>query len=323
MHQKDQTNTHVPVLLEQVLTYLDPREGDSYLDLTAGYGGHATKILERTNNPSQATLVDRDPNAGKVLKEMFQGAGVRILTKDFLSASQELVAEGRTFDVVLADLGMSSPHLNSPSRGFAIGTDGPLDMRMDQRQELTAADIVNKYSEAELVEILMKYGEEPKARKVARLIKEARPITTTTELAHLVARVWPGHSKVHPATRTFQALRIAVNNELEQIEQSLPLWIDLLAPGGRLAVISFHSLEDRIVKQALKDASHDGYDATMTLLTKHPVTADEAEIVNNPRARSAKLRAAAKIKTTERNEHAHSGKRSFQSGEDPRSRGII
>lgn len=295
MHQKDQNNTHVPVLAEEVLQYLSPKEEESYLDLTAGYGGHAEAVLRRTNNPSQAILVDRDPNAVENLEVKFKGRGVRILNKDFLQATQELIAEAGKFDVILADLGVSSPHLNNASRGFSLGAEGPLDMRMDQRQTLTAGVIINTYPESKLVEILQRYGEEPRARKIARIIATNRPIETTTQLAHLVARAWPGHSKVHPATRTFQALRIAVNDELEQIRQGLPLWIDLLAPGGRIAVISFHSLEDRLVKQALQEASGGGYDAIIHILTKHPVTAGEQELVFNPRARSAKLRAAAKI----------------------------
>jgi len=295
MHQKDQTTVHVPVLLTEVLQYLDPREGDSYLDLTAGYGGHAGAILARTNNLSESILVDRDPNAVENLEEKFKGSGTTILNKDFWQATQELHAEGRQFDVLLADLGVSSPHLNNASRGFSLGAEGPLDMRMDQRQSLTAGIIINTYPETKLTEILERYGEEPKARKIARIIAANRPIETTTQLAHLVARVWPGHSKVHPATRTFQALRIAVNDELAQIEQSLPLWIDMLKPGGRIAVISFHSLEDRLVKQAFHEASGGGYDAILQILTKHPVSAGEQELVFNPRARSAKLRAAVKI----------------------------
>lgn len=300
MHQ-DQPQHHIPVLLSQVLQYLDPREGDSYLDLTAGYGGHAGQILERTHSPSETVLVDRDSNAIRVLEEKFATQGAQIVKTDFLSVSRELVAANRTFDVILADLGVSSPHLNEANRGFAITQEGPLDMRMDQSQSLTAKEIVNNYSEAELTEILAKYGEEPKARQIAHLIVQYRPYKTTTELASIVARAWPGHSKIHPATRTFQGLRIAVNDELGLLEKSLPLWIDMLKPGGRLAVISFHSLEDRLVKQALASQSGDRYDAKLKLLTKHPVTADEQEIVFNPRARSAKLRAAVKIKTKERN----------------------
>lgn len=294
MHQDHQYIHHVPVLLTQVLQYLRPQEGDSYLDLTAGYGGHAEKILERTNNPSNTVLVDRDPNAITVLAEKFAEQGAEILHTDFLTASQQLAGNARKFDVILADLGVSSPHLNEADRGFAIGASGPLDMRMDQSQGLTAADIVNTYSADKLADILKRYGEEPKAHRIAQLIVQNRPFATTTELAQIVARAWPGHSKVHPATRTFQALRIAVNDELRLIEQSLPLWTELLNPGGRLVVISFHSLEDRLVKQYFAEAGGDHYEAKLTILTKRPVTADEQEIVFNPRARSAKLRAAVK-----------------------------
>ncbi|MET0779849.1 MAG: 16S rRNA (cytosine(1402)-N(4))-methyltransferase RsmH [Candidatus Saccharimonadales bacterium] len=294
---KKEEQEHIPVLLSQTLEYLDPKEGESYLDLTAGYAGHAEKILERTKNPKDATLVDRDPNAVKKLKERFKSENVEIIQKDFFSASKKLAEEGKRFNLILADLGISSPHINEASRGFSIKANGPLDMRMDTTQELTAEVMLNTYTEQELVKILKTYGEEPKARLIARLIVGNRPLKTTQELATLVATAWPGHSKVHPATRTFQAIRVAVNNELDLLERSLPIWLDtLLAPGGRIAVISFHSLEDRLVKQALQERAGDRYDATLTLLTKHPVTGEQDEIVFNPRARSAKLRAALKQK---------------------------
>lgn len=296
MHHQDQSTVHIPVLLEQVLHYLDPKQGNSYLDLTAGYGGHAQAILERTGYPEGAVLVDRDRHAVEVLERTFASKGAEIVHRDFLGASRDLLAAGRTFDILLADLGVSSPHLNEATRGFAIGTDGPLDMRMDQSQQLTAADVVNRYPVSELADILSTYGEEPKAKMISRLIVEHRPIASTKELAQIAARAWPGRSKVHPATRTFQAIRIAVNNELGLLEQSLPIWIDLLNPGGRIVIISFHSLEDRLVKQTFTELSGDRYDATLQLLTKHPVEAGDEEIVFNPRARSAKLRAAAKIK---------------------------
>jgi 16S rRNA (cytosine1402-N4)-methyltransferase len=297
MHPNKQEKEHIPVLLSQTLQYLDPKEGDSYLDLTAGYAGHAEKILERTKNPEGTTLIDRDPNAVKKLRERFKNENVEIIQKDFFSASKKLAAEGKRFNLILADLGISSPHINEASRGFSIKAIGPLDMRMDTTQELTAEVMLNTYSEEELVKILQTYGEEPKARLIARLIVGNRPLKTTQELATLVATAWPGHSKVHPATRTFQAIRVAVNNELDLLERSLPIWLDtLLAPGGRIAVISFHSLEDRIVKQALTERSGDRYDATLKLLTKHPVVGEQDELVFNPRARSAKLRAALKQK---------------------------
>lgn len=288
---------HFPVLLSEVLTYLDPKNGESYLDLTAGYGGHASSVLERTLKPHAATLVDRDHNAIDYLKEKFASGLPELIHKDFLTASKQLHTEGRQYDIILADLGLSSPHIDNASRGFSLRLDGPLDMRMDQTQSLTAEEIVNNYSEDELAEILHKYGEEPKAKKIARMLVEHRPITTTTQLADVVSQAWKGYSKVHPATRTFQALRIAVNSELEQIRAAIPLWVDLLAPGGRIAIISFHSLEDRLVKQGLTERAGNRYDATLQLLTRQPVMGTAEEIVSNPRARSAKLRAAAKIKT--------------------------
>jgi 16S rRNA (cytosine1402-N4)-methyltransferase len=297
MHQEDQNHLHIPVLLEQVLTYLDPKAGESYLDLTGGYGGHASAVLERTGKPGSATLVDRDQNAIAELEKRFAGQGVSLMRADFLSASEQLKAAGKQFDMILADLGVSSPHLNQASRGFSIKADGPLDMRMDQSQSLTAEVMVNTYKADELADILKRYGEEPKARQIAALIVGNRPLKTTSELANTVAKAWPGYSKVHPATRTFQALRIAVNDELELLRKSLPIWmLDLLAPGGRIVVISFHSLEDRLVKQALAEYSGDRYDAPLRLLTKKPATGSDDELVSNPRARSAKLRAASKQK---------------------------
>lgn len=296
MHQNESQDKqeHVPVMLDEVLRYLDPRAGEDYLDLTAGYGGHAGAVLERTGNPDGAVLVDRDEAAISVLSDRF-GGPVELRHQDYLTASRELAAEDRQFKLILADLGVSSPHLNSPSRGFSIRSSGPLDMRMDRSQSLTAATIVNTYDEDQLAELISRYGEEPKARRIAGLITAHRPFTSTEELAAVVAKAWPGHSRIHPATRTFQALRIAVNGELDQLEQSLPLWIGMLAPGGRIAVISFHSLEDRLVKQAFAAASAGHYIAELKLLTKRPITAAPSETVHNPRARSAKLRAAVKI----------------------------
>jgi 16S rRNA (cytosine1402-N4)-methyltransferase len=297
MTPEEQDPLHIPVLAREVLANLQPQTGDSYLDLTAGYGGHAASILERTGNPSESILVDRDSSAIRELEERFADEikqGLTLVHQDFLSITRQLIGEGRQFDLILADLGVSSPHLNQASRGFSIAHDGPLDMRMDPRQELSADQVVNGYNQEQLIDILSRYGEEPKARAVAGAIISARPIKSTGELARIVARVWPGHSKIHPATRTFQAIRIAVNDELGQLETSLPLWINLLKPGGRLAIISFQSLEDRLVKQALADRAGQRYDSEIRLLTKHPVTAGSDELVSNPRSRSAKLRAAVK-----------------------------
>lgn len=298
MHQnKNQNNNptlHVPVLLEQVLTYLGPREGESYLDLTAGYGGHASAVLACTTAPKKAVLVDRDSHAIDELQANEALKYCEIRHADFLSASRQLVAEGRQFDIILADLGVSSPHLNEGSRGFSFSRNGPLDMRMDQSQELTAAQVVNTWTEADIADMLAEYGEEPKARQIAKLIVSNRPFDTTEQLATVVAKAWPGHSRVHPATRTFQALRIAVNDELGQLMQGMPLWQQLLAPGGRLGIISFHSLEDRVVKRYFAERAGDRYDAELRLVTKHPAVATPDEIVFNPRSRSAKLRVVAK-----------------------------
>jgi len=241
------------------------------------------------------------------LREKFAGTGITILHKDFYTASTELVEQGKKFTLLLADLGVSSPHLDNAGRGFAFMQDGPLDMRMDQQQGLSADTIVNDYTEAEIAMILKRYGEEPRAKHIAELIVAHRPIHTTTELAGVVARAYPGYSRTHPATRTFQGLRIAVNDELELLRKSIPLWYQLLAPGGRLGIISFHSLEDRIVKDAFREAAGDRYDAELRLLTKKPVSGDTHELAINPRARSAKLRAVVKIKQTEREEHANTG----------------
>ena len=290
-HQLD----HEPVLLQQVLSNLSPKPNETYLDLTAGYGGHAEAVRFMTDS-APAILVDRDNMAVSYLQKRFTDTNVEIIHSDFLKASQELVEKGEQFDLILADLGVSSPHLNIASRGFAIKHDGPLDMRMDQNQTLTAATIVNSYDEDALIHILKTYGEEPRARSIAKAIINARPISTTSQLADIVAKQFRGYHKVHPATRTFQGLRIAVNDELGQLENALPLWISLLKPGGRLGVISFHSLEDRIVKQAFAERSGDRFDAELQLITKRPEVADKNEIVFNPRARSAKLRVAAKIK---------------------------
>jgi 16S rRNA (cytosine1402-N4)-methyltransferase len=229
------------------------------------------------------------------LQTLFAGRGVQIVHSDFLQAARDLSLQKRTFDVILADLGVSSPHLNTASRGFSFRFDAPLDMRMDQRQELTAEEIVNTYSEEELTRILSVYGEEPKAGRIAKLLVLHRPVKTTQQLAEIIAQAWPGYSRVHPATRSFQALRIAVNDELRLVQTTLPVLTDLLAPGGRLGIITFHSLEDRIVKRYFAEIAGDRYDADFRLLTRRPVIPGAHELVSNPRSRSAKLRAVAKI----------------------------
>jgi 16S rRNA (cytosine1402-N4)-methyltransferase len=261
------------------------------LDLTAGYGGHASEVKSLTG--SAMTLVDRDNNAISELSNRFGGhSDVTVLHSDFLQACRDLVQANEKFDCILVDLGVSSPHLDNADRGFSLKVEAPLDMRMDTRQELTAADVVNTYAEDELVRILRSYGEEPKAFKMARAIEAARPLGTTIQLADVAKKVWPGHSRTHPATRLFQAVRIEVNNELGQLEEALPLLVELLPPKGRLAVISFHSLEDRIVKKFYQSRAGDRYDSDLEVVNRRVLTASETELVTNPRARSAKLRVA-------------------------------
>jgi 16S rRNA (cytosine1402-N4)-methyltransferase len=284
------------VLLDDTLRLLNPRKGESYLDLTAGYGGHATKVLERTGGYDSSILVDRDDYAISQLSEL-QSKGVTLLHTDFLSAAQQLVQEAKQFDMLLVDLGVSSPQLDMSERGFSFKNGGPLDMRMDRRQETSAKTLVNESSAQELTRIIYEYGEEPykHAEVIAKAIKAARPLETTDQLAALIAEVSRrGRSKIHPATRTFQAIRIAVNDELGQIEKLMPLLPKLLTKNGRVVMISFHSLEDRIVKHYFHDQANAGFEAELRVLTKKPLAGDIND-VHNPRARSAKLRAAVKI----------------------------
>lgn len=288
-HQK-----HTPVLLDEVLKLLSPKAGDRYLDLTAGYGGHAEAIAKRIGNKGSLTLVDRDEFAASHLKKLFgKDDKTKVIADDFLSASKVLIEQNGKFELILADLGVSSVHFNDAERGFSFRMSGPLDMRMDRRLKKTAGDIVNEASEQELARIFRDYGEIKNSQKLAKKIVQNRPFKTTTELADVVSAVQPGRRlKIHPATQVFQALRIAVNDELGQLEQSLPIWIDLLAAGGKLGVISFHSLEDRLVKRAFQSFGGKRYDATLQTVTKRPVTASVNEVVFNPRARSALLRVA-------------------------------
>ncbi len=292
-------NNHVPVLVDDVLKLLTPKEGESYLDLTAGYGGHASKVLEMTKNVSGMMLVDRDQNAIDSLAYLGK-AGAQLIHSDFVGAAAKLTDEKETFDMILLDLGVSSPQLDNKARGFSFQTEAPLDMRMDESQSLTARDVVNDYSYEDLRHILRSFGEVKRPGLVARAIVDARPLETTKELAQVIMRTTPSKGKIHPATRTFQAIRIAVNQELGQLESVLPMLPDLLRDDGRLVIISFHSLEDRLVKNFLKEEKENGYEARLEILTKKPISGSNND-VHNPRARSAKLRAAVKIKTkTER-----------------------
>ena len=295
MSIKEHPPLHVPVLLNDVVRLLNPKDGESYLDLTAGYGGHAGAIVERTHNYRGMTLVDRDEFAQANLAA-FVGKGAELIHADFVSAARRLIAIGKRFDMILIDLGVSSPQLDRAERGFSFSHRGPLDMRMDRRQALTAEQVVNTYSQGELERIIRDYGEErPNARRYAAAIIKARPLATTEDLASAILRAHVGRrQRTHPATRTFQAIRIFVNDELEQVRAIMPLLPELLSQGGRVGVISFHSLEDRIVKQYFAEQAKNGYEAELRIITKHPVDGAIRD-VHNPRSRSAKLRVAVKI----------------------------
>ncbi len=283
---------HTPVLLSEVLAGLNPQLDESYLDLTAGFGGHAKEILDVTQNYKDSILIDRDEIATKFLAQKF-GDQVKIMNQDFYSAMLQLSECGTTFDLILADFGVSSPQLDNGERGFSYQHDGPLDMRMDSRQKLTAHDVVNKYSERELAEIFVKFGEEPKgrAKMLAREIVHHRPINTTKELTDLIISK-SRYSHTHPAARVFQAIRIEVNDELDEIKKALPLLPKLLNKNGRVGIITFHSLEDRLVKDYFKEASSFGEESELQIINKKPIIAENVELVINPRARSAKLRLA-------------------------------
>ncbi len=230
--------------------------------------------------------------------QTFKKSGAQIVHASFIEAAEDLITSNQQFDMLLVDLGVSSPQLDKAERGFSFRLDSPLDMRMDRRQTMTAEHLVNESSLKKLTQIIRDYGEEPlgRARRLANAISQNRPINTTKELATVIAKNYRSQSKIHPATRTFQALRIALNQELEQVNKLLPLIPRLLKPEGRVVIISFHSLEDRLVKQYFKGQQTAGYEAELKLLTKKPISG-ATEDVHNPRARSAKLRAAVKINT--------------------------
>lgn len=295
---------HNPVLIDSVLDVLSPRAGDRYLDLTAGYGGHSAAVLARIGASGQAWLYDQDDEAIKFLRTKFKDTtNIQIEKSNFAEIDYQALP---SFEMILMDLGVSSPQFDQVDRGFSFNKESKLDMRMDRSRELSAHTIVNTYDEKKLADIFYQYGEERRSRQVARAICEARrvrPIANTTELAGIVEKVVGKSGKIHPATRVFQALRIAANDELTVLESVLPQVASKLAPGGRLAVITFHSLEDRIVKQYFKSLvvlEKDNYGRDVgvpefKLVTKRPIKGAQADR-NNPRSRSAKLRAIEKIK---------------------------
>ncbi|HEX9898004.1 MAG TPA: 16S rRNA (cytosine(1402)-N(4))-methyltransferase RsmH [Candidatus Methylomirabilis sp.] len=286
---------HVPVLQEEVLALLQPGPGGRYLDATVGLGGHAEAILQASAPGGTLLGIDRDGEALALARQRLAPFGPRVtLVQGRYEELADLPGIGKGFDGMLFDLGSSWLQLDSAERGFSFGREGPLDMRMDRSTGQTAADLVNRLSERDLADLIFRWGEERWSRRIAWAVVEARrrtPIRTTTELASLAAgaiprRAWPRH--IHPATRTFQALRIAVNDELAGLGPALEKAVTLLRPGARAAAISFHSLEDRIVKQTWRGLEVSG---RARVLTKRPITPGETEVAGNPRARSAKLRA--------------------------------
>jgi len=295
VHEGEKGSPHTPVLLSETLRWLDPRPGGVYVDATVGSGGHAEAILERIGPSGLLIGLDRDPEAIAFAQDRLArfGEAVRLVRANFATLRATLQGLGvARVDGVLMDLGVSSLQLARPERGFSFSLTGPLDMRMDPAIPTTAADLVNRLPEHALAEILARYGEEPFARRIAREIVRSRPLRTTEELREAVARAVPRRAwprRIDVATRTFQALRIAVNQELEALEQALPQAVDVLVPGGRLVVIAFHSLEDRIVKQFLRRTER------VRILTPKPVRPSPEEVRQNPRARSARLRAAEKL----------------------------
>jgi len=282
---------HTPVLLDEVIRFLDPAPNGRFIDATLGAGGHTRAILDRTGPDGVVLAIDQDESALSSAKAMLESFGSRIVFVHSNFRALEAIAEAHGFsrcDGVLADIGISSMMVDDPSRGFSFMREGPLDMRMDRSQPLSAADVVNTYSEKEIADILYTLGEERRSRPIARSIVRHRPLERTTDLVRAVERVTggPRHGHIHPATRTFQALRIFVNDELKSLEEFLDASMTVVRSGGRVVVITFHSLEDRIAKQKFRAAAADG-----RVLTKKVVTASDTEVARNPRARSAKLRA--------------------------------
>jgi 16S rRNA (cytosine1402-N4)-methyltransferase len=296
------TERHVSVLLNESIEFLKVRAGGTYVDCTLGLGGHASEIARRLGPKGHLIGFDRDPEALELAKARLdrvceelagEAPQVTLVGEAFSSIAGHV--KPASLDGLLADFGVSSLQFDEAHRGFSFQAEAELDMRMDPRSGQTAGQVVNGADERELADLIYEYGEERRSRRIARAIVRGRPVTTTVQLAKIVASVAPTmkgtkkQSHIHPATRTFQALRVYVNRELDEIKALLEAAPKLLKPSGRLAVISFHSLEDRIVKDSLREGAHEGI---WEILTRKPVTAGEEETDRNPRSRSAKLRAA-------------------------------
>jgi 16S rRNA (cytosine1402-N4)-methyltransferase len=303
---------HIPVLAAEVRESLGVRAGETVLDGTFGAGGHSSLLVADLQGRGKLIAVDRDPTAKTYFERLSKRAGgiqMRLLRGDFAVVLPQLAANEVKVDAILLDLGVSSMQLDRPDRGFSYSVDAPLDMRMDPSQELDASEIVNTWSERDLTTIFRKYGEERYARQIARAIVRERPIARTGELVDVIKAAIPAPARFgegHPAKRVFQALRIAVNDELGSLEAALPAALELLKPGGRLAVIAFHSLEDRIVKHFLRDKERGctcppdfpvcvcGHEPELRAIQRRPIRPGDAEVAANPRAASARLRAAVK-----------------------------
>ncbi len=297
---------HVSVLYHEIIAALRPESPGLYVDATLGAGGHAWGILHQSEPGGMLLGLDVDPRALELAHQRLTSFSGRfhLVHSSYTELRNVLLTLGWDHvDGIVIDLGVSSMQIDSPERGFSFQKDGPLDMRFDPSQPVSAEDILNGLPEQEIADLLWKYGEERNSRRIARIIVENRPVKTTLQLSELIRRVSPGHrDRINPATRTFQALRIAVNHELVSLESFLPQAVSSLKPGGRLAVISFHSLEDRIVKQFFRYESRDcvcppeqpvctcGHQAIIKEITRHPLSAQEDEVRENPRARSARLR---------------------------------
>jgi 16S rRNA (cytosine1402-N4)-methyltransferase len=320
-HGSGREAIHVPVLLKEAIDFLDVKRGGTYIDATVGLGGHSYEIAKRLGAPGHLIGIDKDPAALQIAqerltagpstayfdsqseskrsarddKELRDWPAITLLHRSFAEIAN--VVKAATIDGLLADLGVSSLQLDNAARGFSFQAEGPLDMRMDPQSERTAAQVVNHLDERELADVIYEFGEERRSRRIARAIVRSRPIRSTAHLAEIISAAArpmnPADRRIHPATRTFQAFRIFVNRELDDLKALLAAAPQILKPGGRVVVISFHSLEDRIVKDAFREgAMKDKY---YRVLTKKPVTASEEESDRNPRARSAKLRAAERV----------------------------
>ncbi len=291
---------HVSVLCKEAIDFLAVRRGGTYIDATVGLGGHSGEIAKRLGAPGHLIGLDKDPRALELARPRLaappgipgEWPQVTLLHASFAEIAALVPAESA--DGLLADLGISSMQLADAALGFSFQAEGKLDMRMDPRSELTAEQVVNRLDEKTLADVIYEFGEERRSRRIARAIVRSRPIQTTAQLAQVISAAVRSMKpeKIHPATRTFQAIRIFVNHELDDLRELLKTVPQVLRPGGRLVIISFHSLEDRIVKDALREGVRQG---TYRLLNKKPVTATAQEISRNPRARSAKLRAAEKV----------------------------